>query len=497
MNESNSIQGRRESVPPDPAFPFGRRRRLRHHSRVLLTLARSQNLASGQLANALREISETSASALEIERVSIWMFNGDRSTMRCADLFQRAEQRHSEGMELEAVKFPKYFEALAEERTIAAHDAHSDPRTREFAETYLKPLDIQSMLDVPVRVAGSMVGVVCHEDVGARRHWSAVEQGFAASIGDFVALAIEASERKRAEDLLREYNRQLEERVDERTRELTGKNAQLERALEQLRDTQDQLVIREKLASLGSLVAGIAHEVNTPIGAIIAAADISDRCLAKIVGTLQAAGRVECFEEGSENQEYVSVLRENNRVIASAADRISALVRSLRSFARLDEAELQLADLHDGIENTLSLIEHEWLGHVSVERQFGAIPKIWCYPNQLNQVFFSLFINASQAMRSGGRLTVATSMANGDIRVRISDTGKGILQEHLGRIFDPGFTTKGVGVGTGLGLSISHNIVSKHGGRMTVTSTPGKGSDFVISLPVREPGGVPGAGISG
>jgi signal transduction histidine kinase len=448
-------------------------------------LARSENFASGRLEPALKEIAEASARALETERVSVWLFNRDKSKMACVDLYERSAERHSAGAELEAAQYPSYFAALAEERTIAAHDARSDSRTREFKDSYLDSLGIHSMLDVPVRTGGSMLGVVCHESVGAPRRWSAAEQGFAASIGDFVALAIEASERRKAEDLLKEYSRELERRVEARTQELVSKNLELQHTLERLREAQDQLLISEKLASLGSLVAGIAHEVNTPIGAIIGAADVSDRCLAKVLAGIEAALDLEVLQRDTSFQEYVTVLRENNRVIASAADRISSLVKSLRNFARLDEAQLQLADIHEGIDSTLALIEHELLGHIAVVRIYGEIPRLWCYPNQLNQVFFSLFVNAAQAMHPAGTLTVRTCREGDAVVVRVSDTGKGIPPQNLSRIFDPGFTTKGVGVGTGLGLSISYSIVQKHGGRITVVSAPGSGSEFTITIPIR------------
>jgi signal transduction histidine kinase len=495
MDKPKSVTPESSGRSPREPFPFGRRGRLRNQSQVLLALARSENFSAGRLEAALQEITEASASTLSTERVGVWLFEEDRSKLVCVDLYQQSSRDHSSGAELLAEQYPAYFAALSEERTIAAHEAAADPRTREFKESYLETLGIRSMLDVPIRAGGEMLGVVCNEHVGGPRRWSAVEQGFAASIGDFVALAIEASERRKAEDLLKEYSRTLELRVEARTRELKQKNAELMRTLEQLHDTQAQLLIREKLASLGRLVAGIAHEVNNPIGAIISAADLSDKCLSKVLGRMEAAGSIAELQTDDAFQEYVKVLQENNQVIASAAGRISTLVKSMKSFARLDEAELQLADLHEGIDNTLALIEHELLGHVRVVRDYGRLPKVWCYPTQLNQVFFSLFVNASQAMRDSGTLTVKTLTDGDSAVVRVADTGKGIAPQNLSRVFDPGFTTKGVGIGTGFGLSISYSIVQKHGGSMRVTSEPGKGSEFTVVLPVLKDAAVGGVAL--
>jgi signal transduction histidine kinase len=144
------------------------------------------------------------------------------------------------------------------------------------------------------------------------------------------------------------------------------------------------------------------------------------------------------------------------------------------------------ADIHVGIEDTLKLIHHEIKHSIKVNRHFGELPEIVCYPGQLNQVYLNLFVNAKQAMAEGGELTVATSIENGWVRIDISDTGKGIRPEHLPKIFDPGFTTKGVGVGTGLGLSIVYQIIQAHHGKITVASEVGVGTTFTILLPVED-----------
>jgi signal transduction histidine kinase len=156
----------------------------------------------------------------------------------------------------------------------------------------------------------------------------------------------------------------------------------------------------------------------------------------------------------------------------------------LRNFARLDEAERKKADLHEGIESTLTLVAHELKGRVTVIKDFGDIPEIECYPNQLNQVFMNMLINASQAIEGEGEIRIRTWQQDGTIRIAISDSGKGIPPEFQSKVFDPGFTTKRAGLGTGLGLSICLKIVEDHGGRIELESNVGRGTTFTIVLPL-------------
>lgn len=280
------------------------------------------------------------------------------------------------------------------------------------------------------------------------------------------------------------YSQVLEKRVAERTEDLASKNRDLEETLLQVREMQRQLIMQEKLASLGNLVAGVAHEVNNPTGAVNSAADVSLRCVEKMLGMLEKAGEHGNVSAHPEFRRMLKVLDENNRLIVSAGERIAKLVRGLKNFARLDEAELQTVDIHEGIESTLLLVHHELKNRIEVKREYGTLPKITCYPNQLNQVFMNLFVNAAHAIEGAGTITITTRAGNGSIRVLVADNGKGIEPEHLEKIFEPGFTTKGVGVGTGLGLPISYNIIQNHHGTLEVESEPGKGSVFTITLPV-------------
>lgn len=280
---------------------------------------------------------------------------------------------------------------------------------------------------------------------------------------------VDVTERIRAEERIRAYANDLE------------------RTNAELRDTQAQLVQSEKMASLGNLVAGVAHEINTPIGSIHANADVARRAL-EIVRTATREGTFSISPEMEEKFERaVRILIEANAITRTATDRIVGIVRSLRNFARLDEAELKEVDLHEGIESTLTLVHHEYKDRIEIKRAYGELPLVRCYPNQINQVFMNILVNAIHAIAETGTITITTRAAGDGVTVSFADTGRGIDREDLARIFDPGFTTKGVGVGTGLGLSIVYRIVQRHHGDIKVESTPGAGTTFTLSLPVRPP----------
>jgi signal transduction histidine kinase len=296
-------------------------------------------------------------------------------------------------------------------------------------------------------------------------------------------LRVYSRELEQKSDELREYSRTLEQRVAERTQDLDVKNKELGETLDRLKDAQQQLILKEKMASLGDLVAGVAHEINNPIGAINSASDVSSRCLDRLQETVEKGESVQSVKDNMHYQTAMQLLRENTRIAVEGSGRVTKIVRSLRNFARLDEAELQEADIHEGIDSTLTLVHHELKHNVEVVKEYGDIPRIRCYPNQLNQVFMNLFVNAAHAIEGKGTLRITTSADDKNVFIKIVDTGRGIPPENIEKIFDPGFTTKGSGVGTGLGLSISYNIIQKHGGILRVDSEVGRGTAFEISLP--------------
>ena len=258
--------------------------------------------------------------------------------------------------------------------------------------------------------------------------------------------------------------------------------AEVKRANLELREKQTQLVQAEKMASLGMLVAGIAHEINTPIGAVNSVHNTLVRSTQKLKQLLER-DFPELFADNRRLKTILKAIDDANQVIESGTSRVTTIVRRLKSFARLDEAELKSVDIHEGLEDTLTIIHHELKHKVKVVKRYGELPAIPCYPGPLNQVFLNLFINANQAIADTGEVTVTTWADDARIYVEIRDSGSGISPEIVKRIFDPGFTTKGVGVGTGLGLSICYQIMQDHRGEIRVESEMGKGSAFTVVLP--------------
>jgi signal transduction histidine kinase len=282
-----------------------------------------------------------------------------------------------------------------------------------------------------------------------------------------------------------ETNRALQKEIHERRQAEEALPKESERAAaanRHLRETQSQLVQSEKMASLGKLVAGIAHEINTPVGSICSMHDTLMKAVAKLSELFESA----CDASSPHHRKLQSMLKlidDANKVIDMGTTRVRDIVRRLRSFARLDEAELVESDIHEGLEDTLTLVHHELKHDIVVHRNYGEIPPIHCFMARLNQVFLNILINARHAISGKGEITITTFLEEGHIFIRFSDTGEGIPQENLDKIFDPGFTTKGVGVGSGLGLSICYQIIQEHKGRLDVESQVGKGTTFTIVIP--------------
>ena len=283
--------------------------------------------------------------------------------------------------------------------------------------------------------------------------------------------------------------------------ELEIHNAELSAQKAKLTSLQAQLLQSEKMASLGQLAGGVAHELNNPAGFIYSNMESLDRSatgLRRLLnvydGALLSPELKSQANAIKKEIKYEEVLPELSSIIADCqegARRIRDIVMNLRTFSRLDEAEATQVDLHASIDSTLRILSQYYNSdHIALRREYGPLPLIHCFAGQLNQVWTNLLMNAAQAIGSGrGEVRIGTGVQDEMVFVKISDTGSGIRPEDLERIFEPFFTTKPVGVGTGLGLSISYGIITSHGGTIKVESTPGKGTTFTTLIPlVARPG---------
>lgn len=275
-----------------------------------------------------------------------------------------------------------------------------------------------------------------------------------------------------------------------------------QRLIEKLEETKNQLLQSEKMASIGQLAAGVAHEINNPVGFIKSnfsslkhyAQELNNALekyneIMKVIGDADINQRI---EDINDEHDIEFVTEDISNLLAESFDgitRIEDIVKSLKHFSRADTNQWEEADINAGIESTLKVVSHELKYIADVEKDYGELPLVQCLPMQVNQVLMNLLVNAGHAIdpeRDDGRIIIKTEKKNAQVLISIEDNGCGIDEEHLVKIFDPFFTTKPVGKGTGLGLSLSYNIIQEHSGDITAQSTPGKGTCFTITLPIEQ-----------
>ncbi len=313
--------------------------------------------------------------------------------------------------------------------------------------------------------------------------------------------------------VLQRSNDALQGEVAERKRaetKLEQKRAEIEAAYAELKNVQSQIVQQEKMASIGQLAAGVAHEINNPMGYIISNLGTLQTYTEKTKEflTVQAEVKTELLKMAGDVQqcrlplealaakleeakvrlgiEYVlSDTEDLLKETLDGADRVKKIVQDLKSFARMDDMR-KISNVNEGIESTINIIWNELKYKAVVEKELGVLPEISCNLGQLNQVFMNLLLNAVQAIEDSGRIAIRSWQEGKFIFISVSDTGKGIAPEEINRIFEPFYTTKEIGEGTGLGLSVSYDIVKKHGGEISVASEPGQGTTFTIKLPISE-----------
>lgn len=306
--------------------------------------------------------------------------------------------------------------------------------------------------------------------------------------------------------IIREQNVILETKVTERTVELQQSNEELNKTLKNLKEAETQLVESEKMASLGQLTAGIAHEINNPINFVTSNVKPLKRDVDMILDMLNRVEEISLSDAGAdEKKQQIKELKDDLDFdylkeeisyllngITEGSNRTAEIVKGLRIFSRLDEDDLKLADINEGMDSTLVIVRNTLGSNIDIVTEYGNLPAIECYPGKLNQVFLNIISNGLQAIRSkykdekGGLLTIATSIVDEDnIRIHIKDNGTGMDENTKKKVFEPFFTTKDVGEGTGLGMSIVYNTIIKHNGKIEFESTLGEGTEFIITLPVK------------
>jgi len=325
-------------------------------------------------------------------------------------------------------------------------------------------------------------------------------------LGDKTMEVMQKNQELQAEhEALRLLNEQLEQRVLQRTaavdqvnQQLIANNVELLKLNEKLESAHTQLLQSEKMASIGQLAAGVAHEINNPVGFVNSNLGTLNKYISNLFKVITAYESVETksndkiFEEVAVAKNAVDfpyliedipcLLKESQDGLA----RVTRIVQDLKDFSHVDESTWQHANLEQGMDSTLNVVSNEIKYKAKVVKEYSGLTEVECMPSQINQVFMNLLVNAAHAIEKEGTITIRTGTSNDEVWVEVEDTGKGISPEHINRIFDPFFTTKQVGEGTGLGLSLSYGIIRKHNGRIEVRSELGKGSTFKVRLPVQQ-----------
>jgi signal transduction histidine kinase len=494
-----------------------RERRRRRHSQQLLDLQSEEIIYSNnELEKKFRDL-ET-----KIDQLSLLsdLSAAVNATLDAEKIYEQAVERLVHGMGYEAARL---FLVDHERRVVRSHqaagrasqlgsielpldgtsavgrvattglpllvdDVDASPTPLHLATA--RALDVRSFIAVPLRVKERTAGVLTVAASQPKR-FAAGDLELMAAVGNHVALAVDRAESFR---MIEELTRGLEDKVRVRTEQLRAANEELQAAYRDLQATQVQLIQREKMASVGQLVAGVAHELNNPIGFVYSnVGTLEDfvKRLRAIVDVYRAIPLADA-EQGRVDEhwkqlkvdyalKYVDSMIEG---IREGAERARKIVRDLRVFARTDTDVWQAVDLHEELESSLTLVNHLLKERITVQRRFGQLPSVECVRSQIDQVFLNLLANAAQAITGTGAIIIETRVEDGFAVVTISDTGPGIAPDVIGRIFDPFFTTKPVGEGTGLGLSISYEIVKKHGGEIRAESPAGGGAAFTVRLPL-------------
>lgn len=462
---------------------------IEQHKLLLAELPMLPELFAGDFGFVARWVTERAAHIMQTERVSVWLYDENKTSLHCIDLFQASKAEHSSGMVLQEADFGNEFQALKRSKYVDASDPYTDPRTAGYIDNYLKPLNITAMLDVGIQSGQQHFGLICFEHVAQRHTWDQDEINLASQISDQLVLTLMHGRRRRDEDALRELNTDLESRVEKRTAELEQSNRQLMDALHTLGLAQEELVRSEKLASLGSLVAGVAHELNTPLGnSVTVATAFSEK-----VQSFTAAVDTGDLRRSSLHS-FLEQADMAMKMLTKNLFKASELITHFKQVA-VDQTSAQRRpfDLAEVLEEVVMTLQPQ-VKNSTTRIKLLAPPSIAMdsFPGPLGQVVTNLISNAlihGLAERAdGGLVNIEAQQQGSMVRLTVSDNGTGIAEELQSRVFDPFFTTRLGKGGSGLGLHIVYSIVTRVlGGKIEIQSAPGIGTAFIIDIPLIAP----------
>ncbi|MEH1893523.1 MAG: ATP-binding protein [Nostoc sp.] len=420
-------------------------RRLGQHNQALAELANHRAISEGNLETAFKIITQKAANALEVERVSVWLFNGDRTKLQCISLYERRNQIHSAGLERNRADYPIYFKALASTRTIVVTDTRTDLRVQELSDELLEPNNIVSLIDTSIWVGGEVVGTVLYEQIETPRTWELSEQNFVSSIVEFVALTLEVCDRKRAESALRE-----------------AKEAA-------------KVANRAKSTFLGN----ISHDLRTPLSSMLG---ITQALQDQVYGLVS-----------QEQRQYLNMLESSGKNLLELINQILDLTDIESSKIELQQAGTSIQGLCD---SSLSFVKHlAFQKNIQLSVQVPEkLEPIQVDERRIRQVFINLLTNAIKFTKEGGKvwIEVQPNSTNEYIFFSVVDTGIGMLSDDLFKLFQPFVQVENSSThrstGTGLGLVMVQKIVELHGGTVHAESQLGKGSRFTVKLPWKKVG---------
>lgn len=443
---------------------------------ILHEVSKNPVIDNGNFTAASAIILRSALQGLNVARAGVWLLDNDYQSMHCELLIDQFNPSPSFTPPLTREKFPRYFSALDEERVITADDAQSDVAIREVLTGY--STNITSMLIAPIRHRGKMIGNVCCEHQGPARHWLHEEVFFISALAEIIGRAISAEQRNQYEQQLHEANQQLEINVKERTE-------WLEDALRNLTHTQAKLIESEKLASVGRLVSGLAHEINTPLGVAFTSAS---HCESEI-HRLQTLYSQQGLDE-DEFKRILNTLIDGSGLVSHNLNRAINLVQNFKLSGAIQTAaeneEFELSNCLEIIIRSLGPL----LKQHSINYHIESVEPIYMnsYPGALAQIITNLVTNSIHHGfddECAGAIDIQISLLSNDVQLIYSDNGRGVPQDIQDKIFEPFFTTARKTGGSGLGLAIVYNLVNqKLKGSIALESQPDNGAKFIITFPL-------------